>query len=388
MFVFIDTNSLISLAASGYGLDLFRKMISFQKNKKVKLLISKQLIHEYKRNVYSLTEENKKHKAATIEKWAKNAQATYEVVKKEFGEQVAKSLDSDKALKRFTEVTEKASRKIEKDRKAVQDKIEEMFALGIRMDESPNIINRAKDRVFRGDPPLPNNDNGRITGGDAINWEFLLEYAVTDDLVLITKDGDYGVDADDIHPVLRLEWNEKTDKKLRVHKTLGNFVNSLTEKKVIDQKAIEKEAALPIPVEGIVRVYPDSYDYASSYFSKINRDYVDISALKEAYETIKRTIEKNSSAFGFINSKFTSDWQLMTDSLYSSKMSLDQASNVMKEASSVAAKLSTIYDPIKNSPLFNSWINDRTRLTSPKSDGNSKKDDTNKKTRLDDKESL
>lgn len=337
MFLFIDTNSLLRLADFAHGLDILNKLLPLIKGKRVTLLVSKQLAHEYSRNIYSLKNDKKKDKRTRIDERQNGFNSLFEAVKKELGDETANKLDIKGALQRFTDSLQTAETEAEKIAKPIREKIDELFSLAITKTESQELIRRAQERVFRGDPPFSNSKGGRTTGGDAINWEFLLEYACDDDLAIITKDGDYGAAPDEIHPVLQLEWEAKTKKSLKRYEGLGAFVNAFTKANTIDPKEVKEEKELPTPTVGAVDMYPSSGYFSPSYGSPIT---FDAAGLAKAYEALTQYAQKQEAVYASIASPLVNN--LYSSSLFSSLANMEHVAEVFQSASDAAQKLSTM----------------------------------------------
>ena len=102
---------------------------------------------------------------------------------------------------------------------------------------------------MKGNPPRKSDHSY----GDAIIWETLLKEGKNDNLVLITKDGDFA----EIHKgkpaisqFLFVEWRIKTKKKKRVvlYKSLAEFVNSFNKKETIKKEIVQKENDSSVPI--------------------------------------------------------------------------------------------------------------------------------------------
>jgi hypothetical protein len=86
------------------------------------------------------------------------------------------------------------------------------------MPERRRICSRALRRFLMGYPPRKNND---VTCGDAINWEWMLHCASAEkaELVIVTRDGDYGTDFDGeplLNDFLKHEFRDRVSQKREV----------------------------------------------------------------------------------------------------------------------------------------------------------------------------
>lgn len=155
--LFIDTNVYLTFYHfSSDELEELKKSLVAVERKRIRLYITEQVINEFKRN--------REAKIADALK-----RFTDQTLPDQFP-QICKAYDEynilKKILRRYSEVRGQLLEKLEVDE---------------------NIIERAKIRVMRGNPP------GKINSyGDSINWGLLLENVPNDeDLHLVTEDQDY-----------------------------------------------------------------------------------------------------------------------------------------------------------------------------------------------------
>jgi hypothetical protein len=104
--------------------------------------------------------------------------------------------------------------------------------------ETDGLTKTAFYRKLKGNPP---GKGKRI--GDELAWELLLEYCGEKDLFIVASDPDWSDpnNREKLHPLLEEEWLSKSNKKIRLFTTLGQFINSFTKEKRISKEEIEQE---------------------------------------------------------------------------------------------------------------------------------------------------
>ncbi len=100
--------------------------------------------------------------------------------------------------------------------------IQDLLAAGKPISTSDEILQRARSRVDRGNPP---GKAGSL--GDAINWECLLQEVPSEtDLVLVSGDGDFAsaLDPDELNPFLAMEWRAQKTSVVTFFRRLSDFL--------------------------------------------------------------------------------------------------------------------------------------------------------------------
>lgn len=123
--------------------------------------------------------------------------------------------------------------------------IEKLFAQAEKIVEDEQIIEAAKLRKMKHNPPGKNND----PLGDQIVWELLLQKYNDDDLVIISSDMDWGYDGLDqrnLHPLLEKEWSERSKYKVEKYMSLSSFMSTFGYKK--EKKEEEQKPSLPVSI--------------------------------------------------------------------------------------------------------------------------------------------
>ena len=237
----------------------------------------------------------------------------------------------------------KAEAEAEKIAKPIREKIDELFSLAVTKVEPQEVLQRAQERIFRGDPPFPTPKNGRNTGGDAINWEFLLEYACDDDLAIVSKDGDYGAPPDEMHPVLQLEWEAKSKKTLKRYDGLGSFVNDFTKADTVDPREVKEEKELVTPAIGAVDVYGSMGYFSPSYGLP---SMFDGSSLAKACEVLAQHAQKQSEIYTSVTSPFVKNFY--SPDLFPSIANMEHIAEMLKKASDAAQHFSSMQSKLTN----------------------------------------
>jgi hypothetical protein len=136
-------------------------------------------------------------------------------------------------------------RKIEDKNSAINKKIQKLFDLSFKKEESIEVLQNAHFRTLRGNPPKKGTDSF----GDAIIWELILDELIDDDLFIISADRDFASERRDgeLHELLQKEWKERSKKKIKLYMGLGEFLNSefkttskISKKELAEEKKAER----------------------------------------------------------------------------------------------------------------------------------------------------
>lgn len=238
MRILIDANIYLNYyRQSPQSYDSINKLIKLLDDEDIKLIVPKQVSDEFERN--------KEKEAFRFIKALKENTKEMEIREPSFYSRATKikQLKSlfKKASQLKTEIITEYKERIENENSKINRKLEKLFSMKIENYESNEIVQRAYFRTIVGNPPRKGNDSF----GDAIIWEILLEYYTNDDLTIISGDGDFSRederDSNKINLFLEKEWSRKTNKKIKLYKTLGEFINSFTKEKTIDEEVILEE---------------------------------------------------------------------------------------------------------------------------------------------------
>ncbi len=238
MRLFVDTNSLLGYFAEDSDTKSLEELERLLKGKGFRFFYTEQSENEYARNIGNRIDQTRE----AIKKSALQLKYT-PTIEDDALEKTIKT-KVDEANKAFDAHQQKRRANYETKAQKTHELIERIFKLGERADYADAIIERARLRHVKGNPPKKENSSSH---GDAINWESILEHASDDDLVLITHDQDYTEKSAKglvLNRVLEREWNQKTKKALSHHTALGKFINSFEKKGVIPKSTIKREDLL------------------------------------------------------------------------------------------------------------------------------------------------
>ena len=239
MKVFIDTNSYFAffgVDSDNSSLVEFKRLLG-DKGSKIELVVTQQLRDEYERGIGSQIDKSRQSLKSAEPKYT----TTFPDEIKDIGEKV--KTEAEAVVAKIKKLKEEKVAAFEKQSAETEKLVVEIFALGHDVPCTPEIIEKAKDRYVRGNPPRKRDSGDKDASyGDAIIWESLLA-GVDDDIAIVTHDADYTEKKDGakiVNRFLKNEW-EKKGKKISLHSHLGTFVNTLEKKPVITKEAIQKE---------------------------------------------------------------------------------------------------------------------------------------------------
>lgn len=240
MRFYIDANIYLDYFRenSKEGLTPLTELLKLLKTKKISLILPQQTKQEYFRNKYKIIETTRN----VLVKQATPPLVLPSGLNKEMKEvrEVKESLKNFK--KAQTKLIEQYDRLVEKEKTDADLLIKEIFDLAIVPEENKDVVDRAHLRYMKGNPPRKSD----YSYGDSIIWETLLGKAQEDDLCIITRDGDFTdkrQGSSVVNHFLFVEWRIKTKKKknLTLYKSLAEAINSVSKKKIIKKKIIDKE---------------------------------------------------------------------------------------------------------------------------------------------------
>lgn len=217
MDVFIDTNILIALyRLSSEDLEGFKKIYVLLENKKINILLTKQVKNEFFRiRDDVIFEAIKKFKEQSLKL---NVPAIF---------RADEEFESLKLLKdKYNKQHQNLLRKIETENQESSLQADEVVHYIINksncLEITDDIFNKAQKRHALGNPPGKNN-----TLGDQVNWEILLENNSIEDLHLISADGDYfHGNTSEIKRFLKNEWLDKKNTQIFGYRTLSDFFST------------------------------------------------------------------------------------------------------------------------------------------------------------------
>ncbi|MFA6257741.1 MAG: PIN domain-containing protein [Candidatus Paceibacterota bacterium] len=230
MKLFIDTNIWIYYLSSKTDLDSFKKLKNLIKEKKIDLVVPRQMHQEYLKHSTRKIEEER-------EKVSQEIQISVPDGLSKDSKQIISKIESiNKELK---ELTKERFKSFELNIAELEKIFEELFLLATFIEDNDEILDNAEKRFFKNLPPKKDSKKG-----DAIIWETLKVGIKKEKLTIIAKDSDYS-DVEKgqqvIKKLLKKEWEDHTGKSIVLYTSLGEFINTIEKKKIISDKIIEQE---------------------------------------------------------------------------------------------------------------------------------------------------
>jgi predicted nucleic acid-binding protein len=184
MHLFIDTNVFLSFYhLTSDDLEELRKLAVLIEQKRVVLLLPQQVVDEFRRN--------RETKIADAIKGLKEQRLNLQFpqICKDYPEYAELRTLQKQYEERHAALLDKLTHDISDGTLKADETIKELFAKAERIENTPEIVVRARLRVDIGNPP-----GKELSLGDAINWETLLErMPILTDLHFISDDQDYSI---------------------------------------------------------------------------------------------------------------------------------------------------------------------------------------------------
>ncbi|OGF49990.1 MAG: hypothetical protein A2231_03510 [Candidatus Firestonebacteria bacterium RIFOXYA2_FULL_40_8] len=239
MQVLIDTNIYLNFyRMSDDSLKTLSELIKLLENEKFVLILPTQIRDEFNRRKYDVVNTE----ISNIYNTNKFNSISIPVLMRNSSK--AKIVNSNlKTIKKLLEnIVDEYRKRTISPNSQINKFINKIFKLAKIIEENESIFKKAKRRKIRGNPPQKNDDSI----GDAIVWETILENCVNDDLNIISKDSDYCncLNSGNLNAFLDDEWNNKSKCKIKLYKSLGSYINSFENKKIISEKSIIEEKSL------------------------------------------------------------------------------------------------------------------------------------------------
>ena len=219
MHVFIDTNILLNFYHfTGDDLDALNNVFASHEQGAANVYLTDQVCNEFKRNRESKIKDalrrfNEYKTAAQLPSFMRSYEEYTEI------QELSKELKN-----KLKCISSKANDDIKNKNLQADRLICEIFRHSAIIITSIEIYNSARMRMDIGNPP---GKPGSI--GDAINWLVLLEAVPNEqEMHIISEDGDYysALDEKDINPFLEEEWRDRKQSKVRVYRTLTQFMST------------------------------------------------------------------------------------------------------------------------------------------------------------------
>ena len=204
---------------SGADIEELHKLTALLEEGGLKLFVPRQLCEEFKRN------RDSKIKDAMNEFQKARFKISFPAFCKLYPEYNELQEMLKAANNKHAELYKKAMDDVNAVALKADAVIEDLFGKAQVIETGNSIFNKALHRFRMGNPP----GKKKVTMGDEVNWEALLEAAPNDeDLHLVSGDSDYAaaMDADKFNPFLDDEWKEKKKSSILFYKLLQDFFKS------------------------------------------------------------------------------------------------------------------------------------------------------------------
>jgi hypothetical protein len=240
MQLFIDANIYLEYfkVNSSERLTPLNELVKLLEKKKIVLLIPNQTRQEYIRNRRQIAETARV--ALVTQSEASFFLPAIMDIKAEEMKEVKNNVDRLK--KSYKGLLEKYDQCVEDENTDADNLIGKLFEMAGTLEEGDDVLDKAYVRYMKGNPPRKNNNSY----GDAIAWETLLGKGGNDDLVVVTRDGDYAESYKGelvISKFLTEDWKQKTVGKntLKLYRSLAEFVNTFENKTTISKEIVDQE---------------------------------------------------------------------------------------------------------------------------------------------------
>lgn len=216
MNLFIDTNVLLSFYhLTSDDLEELRKLSVLIDKGKIKLILPRQVVNEFRRN-----RENKI--ADALKRFRdQNIKLQFPQICKDYPEYKDLREQQSKYGKSHSALMKKLTEDIEQHQLKADAINSELFEKAKIIEYEKEIIDSAKLRMDLGNPPGKNKSLG-----DAINWETALKHVDDlDDIHFVADDKDYysALDDNTFNEFLLTEWKEKKNSHLYCYRRLSTF---------------------------------------------------------------------------------------------------------------------------------------------------------------------
>jgi predicted nucleic acid-binding protein len=216
--LFIDTNVLLSfLKMRPEDLEELRKVCLLIRRERIDLYLPEQVRDEFRRNRASAIQT-----ALTTARERRRPE--YPGMMREHPQFAELAALDGKAGQLHSEILRKAADDARTAKLLADNVIDEMFSLARLLPLTTDLIDLARQRSERGNPPGKDRSLG-----DAIIWESLLAAAPSGlELHLVATDSDWSLplDVEDFDEYLAAEWAEKRDGQIRYYRRLSQFCST------------------------------------------------------------------------------------------------------------------------------------------------------------------
>jgi hypothetical protein len=217
--LYLDTNIYLSFYhLTNDDIEELRKLLLLVKSKELILYLPSQTMDEFYRNRDSKISDG-------LKKFNENKlNNIFPQIVKDYKEEYELMKDSIKAFEKNKQIIIEKLRKDVVEQSLNADKIiQDLFEVATRIENTPELFEKAKNRFDFGNPP-----GKKGSYGDALNWESLLtKIEVFDNFFFISDDSDYFSEFDKslFNSFLIKEWNEKMElTNFKSYKSLSGFL--------------------------------------------------------------------------------------------------------------------------------------------------------------------
>jgi predicted nucleic acid-binding protein len=237
MNIFIDTNIWLSFYHfSSDDLEELRKLGLLLEKHTVRVHLPEQVIEEFRRNREAkFVDAMKRFKDEKLSDEFPQLCRQYDREYRQMREAIAAYREAKKLL------LQQVEDHYEKEELKADQVIQELFGKATKVKVSHDIIDRAKLRMDKGNPP-----GKKGSFGDAINWECLLATLNPNcDLYFIAEDKDWrsAWDEEDFEAFLKWEWKSKNGGAIKYFRRLSMFLKAMFPDINLKDE-VEKEAAI------------------------------------------------------------------------------------------------------------------------------------------------
>ncbi|MYB26242.1 MAG: hypothetical protein F4X32_01915 [Candidatus Dadabacteria bacterium] len=216
MNLFIDANIFLSFYDfTSEGIAELRKLVLLIEEEKVDLLLPQQVADEVKRRRAAIISRSLKEFSQS------KISLTFPSYCKEYKNYDAMQHHLGKLEELHRTTTEDIQQDIDNQKLPADLLLKDLFSRATRIDNTPELIECARQRVELGNPP---GKKGSI--GDAVIWESLLGKTTNeDDIYIVSDDADFGspLDGGKLNEFLWQEWVSRKQSELYFHRKLSEF---------------------------------------------------------------------------------------------------------------------------------------------------------------------
>ena len=289
MNIFIDTNIWLSFYHfSSDDLEELRKLGVLLEKRTVRVHLPEQVIEEFRRNREAkFVDAMKRFKDERLSDEFPQLCRQYEPEYQQMREAITAYREAKKRL------LQQVEDHYEKEELKADQVIHELFGKTMKITVSQEIIERAKLRMDKGNPP-----GKKGSFGDAINWECLLATLNPHcDLYFIAEDKDWRStwDEEEFEAFLKWDWKTKNGGSIRYFRRLSTFLKTMFPDINLKDE-VEKEAAIKKLCE--CRSFAASH-LALDELAKFN------SFSSDQVNTILKVVTTNNQIFGI-----SEDWDI------------------------------------------------------------------------------